>query len=110
MKYLILFLIIFTPALFAEEISLGMVYAAEGDSLILADGLKVHVPYLSQGKYVSETDKELNLDNVQFPFTASIVTPDQDMLPEKAKQLVYVKIHKFYHEVEGRLVQTSSTK
>ncbi len=110
MKYLILFLIIITPALFAEEISLGMVYGAEGDSLILVDGLKVYVPNLSQGKYVSESNQELKMADVQFPFTASLIIPDQDLPPEKAIQLVYVKIHKFYSEVNGRLVETSSTK
>lgn len=111
MKYLIILLIIITPALFAEEISLGMVSGAEGDSLILVDGLKVYVPNLSQGKYVSENNEDLSLTEIQFPFTASLVTPDQAGIPtEKSEQLTYVKIHKFYKIAEGRLVERSSTK
>lgn len=109
MKRLFLLLIVICVPLIAEEIWLGMVDGAEGDSLILVDGLKVYVPGLSLGRYVNEDNQAIDVSSIKFPFTASLVRPDQEMTSEDETDMrgvlghTYVKIHKFYDVVNGRL-------
>lgn len=110
MKKLFLLLIIFCLPLIAEEIWLGMAIGAEGDSLILVDNLKVYVPGLSLGRYVNEDNQSISLSSIKFPFTASIVRPDQQTSQDATNDRnvianTYVKIHKFYDVVNGRLVE-----
>jgi hypothetical protein len=107
MKKLIIFLIIISLPLLAEEISLGMVTGIKGDSLILVDGLKVHVPRASLGRYINENNQPVDAASISFPFTASLVVNRE--LPEQARaQTTMVKIHKFYVEIDGRLVERKS--
>ncbi len=110
MKRLVLILIIFFLPLIAEEIWLGMAIDAKGDTLILVDNLKVYVPGLSLGKYINQNNQAVDVNSVKFPFTASLVMPDGQGLPhEKADRNViantYIKIHKYYKIVNGRLVE-----
>lgn len=111
MKKIILLLLILYLPLIAEELWLGMVDGAQGDSLILVDGPKVYVPGLSLGRYVNEDNQAINASSIKFPFTASLVRPGQKMGSEDATDdrnilaNTYVKIHKFYDVVNGRLVE-----
>ncbi len=114
MKKLLLLLLIFCMPLIAEEIWLGLAVGAEGDSLILVDNLKIYVPGLSLGKYIGEDNQAISVSAVKFPFTASLVRitqgtalPTDETAPIEVKHLVntYVRIHKFYNVVNGRLVE-----
>ncbi|MEO0216422.1 MAG: hypothetical protein ABIL70_08460 [candidate division WOR-3 bacterium] len=110
MKKLFFLLIIFCLPLIAEEIWLGMAMETKGDTLILVDNLKVYVPGLSLGKYINQNNQAIDINRVKFPFTASLVKPDGQGLPdEKTDRNViantYIKIHKFYRVVNGRLVE-----
>lgn len=110
MKKLFLLLIIFCLPLIAEEIWLGMATGAEGDTLILVDNLKVYVPGLSLGRYINKDDQAVNANSITFPFTASLVKPDQEIPPSEKTGITriantYIKIHKFYNVVNGRLVE-----
>jgi hypothetical protein len=110
MKRLFLLLITICLPLIAEEIWLGIAVGAEGDTLILVDNLKVYVPGLSLGKYISEDGQTINSTSITFPFAASLVRPDQKFTPTEEADKVriahtYVKIHKFYNVINGRLVE-----
>ncbi|HEX7318779.1 MAG TPA: hypothetical protein VF399_00270 [bacterium] len=104
-KLILLIALLVLPLLAAEETNMGMVYGAEGDSLILADGLKVYVPGLSLGgRYVTD-NASLDLSTISFPFTASLVTMETSDPAVKSGLFTYVKIYKLYRVVEGRLVE-----
>ncbi|MGQ9533851.1 MAG: hypothetical protein ACUVTF_01270 [bacterium] len=111
MKRLFLLLIVICLPLIADEVWLGMVAGATGDSLILVDGPKVYVPGLSLGRYVNEDDQAIDPGSIKFPFTASLVVPDQNFASadETAMRILlnraYIKIHKFYDVVNGRLLE-----
>jgi hypothetical protein len=110
MKKLFLLLIVFCLPLIAEEIWLGMATGAQGDTLILVDNLKVYVPGLSLGRYISGDGQAISVNSITFPFTASLVKPDQQIADteETDKASIahtYIKIHKFYNVVNGRLVE-----
>lgn len=104
MKKLMICLTIMALPLAAAEISLGMVSGAEGNSLILADGLKISVSNLALGRYITADNQPLDPTSLTFPFTASLVLNDE--LPEHIrKHRALVKIHKFYDIIDGRLVE-----
>jgi hypothetical protein len=104
-KLILLIALLVIPLLAAEETNLGMVYAAEGDSLILADGLKVYVPGLSLGgRYITD-NTSLDLSTISFPFTASLITTVSSDPAVKSGLYTYVKIRKFYRQVDGKLVE-----
>lgn len=111
MKRLFILLIIFCLPLIAEEVWLGMAIGAEGDTLILVDNLKVYVPGLSLGRYVNKDNQAISPNSIKFPFTVSLVRPDQQTTSQDATDdrnvlaNTYVKIHKFYNVVNGRLVE-----
>jgi len=110
MKKLFLLLIIFCLPLIAEEIWLGMAIGAEGDTLMLVDNLKIYVPGLSLGKYINQDNQAISANSVKFPFTASLIKPDQQTSSEATTDKTaiantYIKIHKFYNVVNGRLVE-----
>lgn len=114
MKRLLLCITILAVALFAEEISLGLVVGAEADSLILVDGLKVHVPNLTYARYITEGNDEANLSSITYPYTASLVintgSDEEDPFSsptaeESPRNIPVIKIHKFYSIVDGRLVE-----
>ena len=88
----------------AMDISLGMVSGIKGDSLILVDGLKVHVPGVSVGRYIDENNQAVDAAAVTFPFTASLVM-DIEMPAHVRARTTKVKIHKFYDTINGRLVE-----
>ena len=115
MKKLLLCLIIFTLPLVAEEISLGMVVGAQGDSLLLVDGMKVYVPNLSYVQYISASDQLLDNVEITFPCTMSLITDDlteaddpESRIPNNTR-FATIKIHEFYELEEGRLVERTST-
>ncbi len=104
-KLILLIALLAIPLLAAEETSLGMVYRAEGDSLILADGLKVYVPGLSMGgRYITD-NASIDLSTISFPFTASLVTMASSDPAVKSGLFTYIKIHKLYTIIDGRLVE-----
>lgn len=114
MKKLILCITLLTVVSFAEEISLGLVVGAEGDSLILVDGVKVYVPNLAYARYITKENSEANLTSVTYPYTASLITAtaadeeDPFSLPtaeESPRNVSVIKIHAFYDIVDGRLVK-----
>jgi len=123
MKKLALLLIIITLPLLAQEVSqeiyLGLVTGAEGDSLILVDGLKVYVANLSMAKYIygdDDTDMSLpgTLTAISYPFTATLINPGyytKQAGNENSRSAVtqyhpaIIKIHKFYDVVNGKLVE-----
>ena len=115
MKKLLLYLIIFILPLAAEEISLGMVVGAEGDSLLLIDNMKVYVPNLAYAQYISESDQLLDNIEITFPCTMSLIADDlanpdnpESRLQNDNSRFVKIKIHKFYDLQEGRLVERTS--
>lgn len=113
MKRLFLCLVIFGLPLMADEIWLGMAMGAEGDTLLLVDNLKVYVPGLSQGRYVGADNQAISAQSVTFPFTASLVRVNQEVMTggdatsadKNAVVTTYVRTHKFYDVVDGRLVE-----
>ena len=116
MKKLILSLLLIVLPLLAGETWLGMVAGAEGDALILVDGAKVYVPHLSAGRYYDENDQVLDPSSITFPFTASLVITkgseklvmnkhSKELSAVKSIENAFVKIHKFYAIVQGRLVE-----
>lgn len=110
MKKLLLCLIIFALPLMAAEISLGMVSGAQGDSLILVDGLKVHVPNLAYAQYLSDNDHLLDNIKITYPYTASLVfneLSDSDPASRVVSSSIIstIKIYEFYEVKEGRLVE-----
>jgi hypothetical protein len=99
MNKIILLLLTLSLCLFADEIYLGMVHGIKGDSLILADGLRIYVPN-ARSSLVYEnafTDAE----NVSFPFTASLI---RDRLSRSGTR-TYVRIEQQYLLIEGRFVE-----
>lgn len=104
MKKLIIFLTIISLPLLAEEISLGVVTGIKGDSLILVDGLKVHVPRASLGRYIDENNQPIDAASVSFPFSASLVV-NRELSGQVRAQTTMVKIHAFYDKIDGRLVE-----
>ncbi len=108
MKKLLLCLIIVALPLMAEEIWLGMVSGAQGDSLILVDGLKIYVPNLTFAQYLSEDDHLLDNIEITYPFTASLVVNDLSDPESRAvssASIPTIKIYEFYEVKEGRLVE-----
>ncbi len=120
MNKLILCLLIIILPIAAEEIWLGYVWAEEGDSLILVDGIKVYVPNLSSGsRYLNTKNEVLASSSVRFPFTANLVTMESVSLDEDdlaidvnrvPSNVYYVKILKYYEVVDGRMVDRGSGK
>ena len=120
MNKLILCLLIIVLPIAAEEIGLGCVWGAEGDSLILADGLKVYVPNLSSGsRYLNAKNEVITSSLVRFPFMAALVTMESVSLDEDdftkeisrvASNVYYVKILRYYEVVNGRMVDRGSSK
>jgi hypothetical protein len=110
MKKLIisLFLISLVSFIAAEEISLGLVVGIEGNSLILVDGEKFQLPNISACRFVTEDNQALDTASFTFPFTATVITPDN--FEDPTIQTTVIKIHKFYEIEEGRLVERTSTK
>jgi hypothetical protein len=114
MKKLLLCLIIFTLPLAAGEIWLGMVVGAQGDSLLLVDGMKVYVPNLSYAQYISESDQLLDDVEITFPCTITLITDDISTPDDPESRIASnarfatIKIHKFYELEEGRLVERTS--
>lgn len=113
MKKLLLCLIIFALPLMAAEISLGMVSGAQGDSLILVDGLKVHVPNLAYAQYLADNDHLLDNIKITYPYTASLVfnklsDSDPDSRAASSASIPTIKIHAFYDIVEGRAVERTT--
>lgn len=114
MKKMILFLIILALPVAAREIWLGVVCGMAGDSLLLVDGLKIHVPGLSAGKFVNESNAGIDVAAITFPFKASLVIDDRSAavvdihtdsgVKPEYEDLVWVKIHNFCEVIEGRLV------
>lgn len=104
MKKLIICLAIIVLPLSATEIGLGMVSGVVGDSLILVDGVKVYVPGIAMGNYITENNQTTDAASITFPFTASLIT--QEELPGYKRTMV--KIHKFYDVVDGKLVERKS--
>jgi hypothetical protein len=98
MKTIILLLLTFSLCLFAEETYLGMVHGIEGDSLILVDGLRIHV----QNARGSLVYKNMSTDaqNISFPFTASLV---RDRM-SRAGARTYVRVERLYEVKKGQLV------
>lgn len=110
MKKLLLCLIIIALPLMAEEIWLGLVSGAQGDSLILVDGLKIYVPNLAFAQYLSEDDHLLDNIEITYPFTASLVVNDlSDSDPASravsSASISTIKIYEFYEVKQGRLVE-----
>ena len=111
MKKLLLCLIIVALPLMAEEIWLGMVSGAQGDSLILVDGLKVYVPNLAYTQYLSDNDHLLDNVGITYPYTASLIfneLSDLDPDSRSSASIPTIKIHEFYDIVEGRLVERAT--
>ncbi|MBN2621566.1 hypothetical protein JXB22_10835 [candidate division WOR-3 bacterium] len=118
MKLLALFLVLITFPLLAQddfdqnvqEISLGMVVGAQGDSLLLVDGVKVYVPNLSFARYIDNDDNMVSTA-ISYPFTASLVITEAGggIVSEdrSAGRTVTntIKIHDFYDIVDGRLIK-----
>jgi hypothetical protein len=110
MKKLLLCLIILAMPLMAEEIWLGLVSGVQGDSLILVDNLKIHVPNIAFAQYLSEDDHVLDNVEITFPYKASLIVPNRsDSDPasriDSETSFPIIKIHKFYDVKDGRLVE-----
>jgi hypothetical protein len=104
MKKLMICLTIVALPLMAAEISLGMVSGVEGNSLILADGLRISISNLALGRYITADNQPVDPASITFPFTASLVVNTE--LPEHIrKHRAQVKIHRFYDIIDGRLVE-----
>jgi hypothetical protein len=117
MKLLTLFALLLTLPLLAQdfsdsdaqEISLGLVVGAQGDSLVLVDDAKVYIPNLAFARYVDENGNPIT-NSISYPFTASLVltgygsdfSPDAGSAPRTSVSVI--KIHQFYDIVDGRLV------
>ncbi len=113
MKKILLIWMIFCLPLIAEEIWLGVVWEMSADTLLLVDGLKIHVPGLSAGRFVAENNVALDSKAITFPFKASLVIRDEVPLNKVLKEngvrpeyahYVYIKIHNFCDIKDGRLV------
>lgn len=118
MKLLALLLALITVPLLAQddfdtdanEISLGLVVGAQGDSLLLVDGLKVYVPNLGFAQYIDDNDISISTA-ISYPFTASLVlTNAGGGLTSESRTTGRtvtntIKIHDFYEVVDGRLVK-----
>jgi len=113
MKKLLFFLIIIALPLAAEECSVGMVAGIAGDSLILVDGLKIHVPNARQA-FVNQRNEIVGFENVQFPFTATLLRENiqpadgsdetrDDQVPGFIS--VRIRIDKTYEIKDGRAVE-----
>lgn len=110
MKKLLLCLILLALPLLAEEIWLGMVSGAQGDSLILVDDLKIYVPNLAYAQYLSEDDHVLENVKITFPYTASLIVKGRSDTDPASRidtktSFTAIKIYKFYDVKEGRLVE-----
>ncbi len=107
MKRLLLILAIVALPLFAGEIWLGMVIGVEGDSLILADYLKVYAPSALR-QYVGANHEAIDVSAaLEFPYTASLILEETEDLAYKGIPQTTVKIHQFYDVVDGRLIERS---
>lgn len=118
MKLLTLFALVLTLPLLAQdftdndaqEISLGLVVGAQGDSLVLVDNAKVYIPNLAFARYVDDNNTPVT-SSISYPFKASLVltgssgdfSPDAGSAPRTA--IGVIKIHEFYDIVDGRLVK-----
>lgn len=118
MKLLTLFLIVITFPLFAQddfdtkvqEISLGLVVGAQGDSLLLVDGVKIYVPNLGYAQYIDDNNKMISAA-ISYPFTASLVRTDasgglsNDARTAGRSITSTIKIHQCYEIVDGQLAE-----
>jgi len=120
MKLLTLFLVLITFPLLAQddfdsytqEISLGLVIGAQGDSLLLVDGGKVYVPNLSYARYIDAHDNMVST-TISYPFTASLIvtyaggSDSPIMEAHSAGRTVtnVIKIHQYYEIIDGQLVK-----
>jgi hypothetical protein len=104
-KKLIICLAILLLPLFAEEIWLGLVTDVQGDYLVLVDGLKVHAPHIT---FANSHNQAVDARAIVFPFSASLITHDETATSRTTGALI--KIHAFYEEVDGRLVEQTSSK
>jgi hypothetical protein len=98
MKAIILLLLTFSLCLFAEETYLGVVHGIEGDSLILVDGLKVHVQ--NAGGSLVYNNMRTDAQNISFPFTATLVSDRAS----RAGARTYVRVERLYEVKKGQLV------
>jgi hypothetical protein len=98
MKAMILLLLTFSLCLFAEETYLGIVHSIEGDSLVLVDGLKIHVPN-ARGSLVYK-NMPTDAQNISFPFRASLIKDRAS----RAGARTYVRIERLYEIREGKLI------
>lgn len=99
MKAMILLLLTFSLCLFAEETYLGMVHGIDGDSLVLVDGLKIHVPN-ARGSLVYK-NVSTDAQNISFPFTASLISDRKS----RAGARTYVRVERLYEIRQGRLIE-----
>jgi hypothetical protein len=113
MKKMLFLLIIIALPLAAKECSLGMVAGIAGDSLILVDGLKIHVPNARQA-FVNQRNELIGFENVQFPFTATLIKENiqstdgsdesrDDQVPGLIS--IRIRIDKTYEIKDGRAVE-----
>ena len=123
MKLLTLFLVLITFPLLAQddfdtdiqEIYLGLVVGAQGNSLLLVDEGKVYVPNLGYAQYIDDNDSPLSTA-ISYPFTASLVTTSASASGDLSSEagtagrtvINTIKIHDFYDVVDGRLVKRNS--
>lgn len=121
MKLLTLFVALITVPLLAQdafdtdmqEMWLGLVVGAQGDSLLLVDEVKVHVPNLNYATFIDDNDHIINTA-ISYPFTASLVSTSvssglsSEARTEARTVTTTIKIHDFYDVVDGRLVKRNS--
>ena len=58
-------------------------------------------------RYIIENDETADAASITFPFTASLITDTEQPMNVRVR-ITFVKIHKFYDVVDGRLVERKS--
>ena len=98
MKAIILLLLTLSLCVFAEETYLGIVHSIEGDSLVLVDGLRIHVPN-ARGSLVYK-NMPTDAQNISFPFKASLIKNRAS----RAGARTYIRVERLYEVKNGILV------
>lgn len=119
MKKLLLLLIICTGPLLAADTFLGIATGINGDTLILTDNLKIHVPNIRQA-FVNSRKETIDFEKITFPLEAVLVTPDDESAVPVADNsrergqigitTTFIRVNKFFDLKDGRLIDRGNQR